>query len=95
VTADDAAEQFAGAAREAMRSGALDGVSDDAMRQVLTAVVKLYSAKCEAAAAEIVPFAPEDVTPTEAVTLACGVIRGAGLNLFDVAMWFGRQTAGL
>jgi hypothetical protein len=94
VTAEEAAENFAALA-DAARQGTLDAVPDDALRRVLTATIRLYAAKSEAAQAEIVPFAPEDVTATEAVTLACGVIRGAGLNLFDVAMWFGRSSGGL
>ena len=95
MTSASAAEDFAALAMNAVRSGTPDAVSDEALRQVITATIKLYAAKAEAAQAEVVPFAPEDVTPTEVVTLACAVIRGAGLNLFDVAMWFGRQAGGL
>jgi hypothetical protein len=95
MTAEEAAEEFAALADAARHAGTLEAVPDNALRRVLTATIRLYAAKSEAAQAEVVPFAPEDVTPTEAVTLACGVIRGAGLNLFDVAMWFGRSAGGL
>ena len=86
---------FIAATNAALAAGAPGQVSDEAMRAVLTAVIRLYAAKSERADAEPEPFAAESVTATEAVTLACAVIRGAGLNLFDVAMWYGRPAAGL
>lgn len=95
MTVEESAEQFSGFANTAVRNATPDAVPDEALRTVLTAAIKLYAAKSEAAQAEIPPFAPDDVTPTEVVTLACAVIRGAGLNLFDVAMWFGRHAGGL
>jgi hypothetical protein len=95
VTAGEAAENFAVLAENAIRTANPDAVPDEALRRALTAAIRLYAAKAEAAQEEPVPFAPEDVTPTEVVVTACGIIRGAGLNLFDVAMWFGRATRGL
>ncbi len=86
---------FVAATKAALAAGEPERISDETMREVLTAVVRLYAAKSERADAEPSPFAPEAVTATEAVTLACAVIRGAGLNLFDVAMWYGRPAAGL
>ena len=88
-------EDFIAATSAALAADAPEQVSDEAMRAVLAAVIRLYAAKSERADAEPEPFAADAVTATEAVTLACAVIRGAGLNLFDVAMWYGRPAAGL
>jgi hypothetical protein len=38
----------------------------------------------------VAPVAPGTVTATETVVTACGLIRAADLNMFDVAIWFHR-----
>lgn len=95
MTGEEAAAGFAESAQAAVAGGTPEAISDAALQDVLTAAIRLFAAKAEAAGTPPVAFAPELVTPTEAVVLACAVIRGAGLNLFDVAMWFSRQTGGL
>ena len=90
-----AAAAFIAETEAALAAGTPERIADESMRGVLTALIRLYAAKSERAEAEPEPFAADAVTATEAVTLACGVIRGAGLNLFDVAMWYGRPAAGL
>jgi hypothetical protein len=88
-TARDPSKAFADAAAAALRRGNLDAISDNDLRKVLTAAVKLYAAKAERHG-EIAPFAGGAVTATETVVAACAMIRAADLNLFDVAMWFHR-----
>jgi hypothetical protein len=61
----------------------------------LTASIKAYAAKAEAAEAEFAPFGAEDVTATETAVTACAMIRAAGLNVFDIAMWFQRPVTRL
>jgi hypothetical protein len=39
---------------------------------------------------DVAPFTPGTVTATETVVTACGMIRAADLNMFDVAIWFHR-----
>ena len=36
------------------------------------------------------PVTPEIVTPTDIVVTVSDLIRSAGLNLWDVSMWFNR-----
>lgn len=86
---------FVERARAAVAGGTPEAIADEDLQDVLTAAIRLYAAKAEATGTPPAAFAPDQVTPTEAVVLACAVIRGAGLNLFDVAMWFSRQTGGL
>jgi hypothetical protein len=91
----DPGEAFCAAAGDAIASGNLDAVSDESLRRVLTAAVKLYAAKMDGLVEEIPPFEQNSVNATETVVASCAMIRAAGLNLFDVAMWFRRQAGGL
>jgi hypothetical protein len=81
---------FVAAARDAIKRGEPDAVSDKTLQQVLTAAVKLYAAKVERRGYDVVPFPQHAVTATETVVTACGIIRAADLNMFDVAIWFHR-----
>jgi hypothetical protein len=85
-----AAPDFCTAARHALKRGEPDAISDKALQQVLTAAVKIYAAKVERRGHDVAPFAPGTVTATETVVTACGLIRAADLNMFDVAIWFHR-----
>jgi hypothetical protein len=76
----------------ALRRGDMAAIPDDALRRVLTVAVKAYAAKVEAAGGEFMPFESGSVTATETVVMACAMIRAAGLNLFDIAMWFQRPV---
>jgi hypothetical protein len=81
---------FCAAARDALKRGQPDAISDRTLQQVLTAAVKVYAAKVERRGHDVVPFAEGTVTATESVVTACGLIRAADLNMFDVAIWFHR-----
>jgi hypothetical protein len=81
---------FCAAARDALKRGEPDTISDKMLQQVLTAAVKIYAAKVERRGHDVAPFAPNTVTATETVVTACGLIRAADLNMFDVAIWFHR-----
>jgi hypothetical protein len=85
-----ATADFCAAARDALKRGEPDAISDRALQQVLTAAVKIYAAKVERRGHDVAPFAAGTVTATESVVTACGLIRAADLNMFDVAIWFHR-----
>lgn len=91
----DPAAAFCAAANAALKRGDHDSISDASLRRVLTAAVKLYAAKMDGQETEIAPFEKNRVNATETVVASCAMIRSAGLNLFDVAMWFRRSAAGL
>ncbi|HXQ84686.1 MAG TPA: hypothetical protein VN769_11535 [Xanthobacteraceae bacterium] len=84
------AKDFCAAARDALKRGDPEVISDKALQQVLTAAVKIYAAKVERRGHDVAPFARGTVTATETVVTACGLIRAADLNMFDVAIWFHR-----
>ncbi len=81
---------FCAAARDALKRGEPDAISDKTLQQVLTAAVKVYAAKVERRGHDVAPFPRGTVTATETVVTACGLIRAADLNMFDVAIWFHR-----
>ncbi len=81
---------FCAAAHDALKRGEPDAISDRALQQVLSAAAKIYAAKVERRGYELSPFPPNTVTATETVVAACGMIRAADLNMFDVAIWFHR-----
>jgi hypothetical protein len=81
---------FCALARAALKRGEPDAVSDKTLQRVLSAAVKIYAAKVERRGYEVAPFPHNTVTATETVVTACGMIRAADLNMFDVAIWFHR-----
>jgi len=81
---------FCAAARDALKRGEPDAISDKTLQQVLTAAVKVYAAKVERRGHDVLPFPQHAVTATETVVAACAMIRAADLNMFDVAIWFHR-----
>lgn len=83
-------EAFTALAERTLASGNYDTFSDADLERVMTVAVKLYFAKAEAADAYPPPVTAERVTPTEVVTVISEMLRAAGLNLFDLSMWFRR-----
>ena len=81
---------FCATARDALKRGEPDAISDKTLQQVLSAAVKVYAAKVERRGHDVVPFPQHAVTATETVVAACAMIRAADLNMFDVAIWFHR-----
>ena len=58
---------FCAAARDALKRGEPDAISDKTLQQVLTAAVKVYAAKVERRGHDVVPFPQHAVTATETV----------------------------
>jgi len=81
---------FCALAKEALKRGEPDAISDKALQRVLSAAVKVYAAKTERRGHDVKPFEEGAITATETVVAACGMIRAADLNMFDVAIWFHR-----
>jgi hypothetical protein len=83
-------DDFVDAAERALASGDLDSVSDAELERVMTAAVRLYAAKTETDSPPATPITPDRVTPTDVVVAVSDIIKAAGLNLWDVSMWFRR-----
>jgi hypothetical protein len=83
-------DDFVAAAERALSSGQLGQVSDADLERVMTAAVRLYAAKAETDQPPVQAITPSSVTPTDVVVTVSDLIRSAGLNLWDVSMWFNR-----
>jgi len=84
-------EDFVRAAEQALAADEPGMVSDAELERVLTAAVRLYAAKSESDTPPVNAVTPSNVTPTDIVVTVTGLIRSAGLNLWDVSMWFNRS----
>jgi hypothetical protein len=85
-----AAGAFCALVEEALRDSKPDLVPDEVLQRVLSAAVRLYTAKSEDRPAELAPFGAQPVNATEAVTAICAIMRAADLNFFDLQMWYRR-----
>ena len=73
MSAESHADAFCDLVTAALQRGDLDAIPDTALRRVLTAAVKAYAAKAEAAGDEFAPFEDGQVTATETAVAACAM----------------------
>ena len=64
-------------------------LAPDEVRAIVSAATRLYANASTQAGLELPPLT-SDVSTTDAVTLACALIRSQDLTPFEMAMWFGR-----
>jgi hypothetical protein len=62
-------------------------LSPEQVRAVVSAVTRLYAAASARAGEELPPVGPE-VSTTDAVSLACALVRSQDLTPFEMAVWF-------
>lgn len=101
VTANDSAS-IAGTLQEFVQRVLYDsaGIAIDVkdVRSLVSSVTRLYAACSTKAGGEIVAI-DETVSATDAVMLACALIRAHSLNPFDLALWYslgsGRDRPGV
>lgn len=71
----------------AIQEGRAERVPAEDVTKLLTGAVKLYAAAVEEGAREVAPI-DRTVSTTEAVVVACALMRAHNLNPFDLALWF-------
>jgi hypothetical protein len=64
-------------------------LSPESVRAVVTAATRLYARASDRAGQPLPPLAP-DVSATEALTLACALLKSQDLTPFDMAIWCSR-----
>jgi hypothetical protein len=64
-------------------------LSPEQVRAVVSAVTRLYAAASAAAGRELPPVG-SDISTTDALTLACALVRSQDLTPFEMAVWFSR-----
>jgi hypothetical protein len=81
------------AALERLASDRAEALSPESVRAVVSAATRLYASASEQAGSEIPPL-DAAVSTTEALTLACALLRSQDLTPFDMALWFPRGSHG-
>ena len=64
-------------------------LSPEQVRALVSAATRLYAAASARAGEELPPVGPE-VSTTDAVSLACALVRSQDLTPFEMAVWFSR-----
>ena len=59
------------------------------VRAIVSAATRLYASACGRAGEELPPVT-DSVSTTDAITLACALVRSQDLTPFEMAMWFSR-----
>jgi hypothetical protein len=75
----------------ATEAGELAAVAREDVTNLLTAGIKLYAAYAEELETEIPPI-DSSVSTTEAMVVACALLRAQHMNPFDLALWFQKTT---
>ncbi|MDE3170469.1 MAG: hypothetical protein KGL75_10015 [Acidobacteriota bacterium] len=98
MSPSDAAPQFAdlsGALHDRIAAtidaGQIARVPPQDVTALLTEAVRLYSAVAEEIEREIPPI-DATISATEAMVVACALLRAHRLNPFDLALWFSRTA---
>jgi hypothetical protein len=74
----------------AIQDGRIVGLlPEEAITALMSSAVRLYSAVVEDADREI-PVIDSTISTTEAMVVACALLRAQRLNPFDLALWFSR-----
>ena len=66
-------------------------ISPEAIRQLVSDATVAYARAVEEHGEELPPLRA-DVCTTDALTLACALLRSQNLNPFDLALWFSRNA---
>ena len=77
-------------------AGEIADVPPADVTNLVSGAVKLYAAALEEAepGAKTIPVIDGTVSTTEAMVMACELLRAHHLNPFDLALWFSRTAPG-
>jgi predicted lipid-binding transport protein (Tim44 family) len=78
------AEQLAADIQRALRAGDLDVLTPETLQTLMTAACRLYAAQSEAGS-KVLPVG--EVTPTDIMVTASGLMRAGNLAVFELGMW--------
>ena len=79
-----AAERLAADIQRALATGDHDVLTPEALQKLMTAACRLYSAQSEAGS-QMLPVG--EVTPTDIMITASGLMRAGNLAVFELGMW--------
>jgi hypothetical protein len=72
-------------------AGQIARVAPEDVTALMTEAVRLYAAVTEEIEREILPI-DASISTTEAMVVACALLRAHRLNPFDLALWFSRTA---
>jgi hypothetical protein len=78
---------------ETVKAGEVADVSREDVTALVSGAVKLYATSAEEAESDV-PVIDATVSTTEAMVVACALLRAHHLNPFDLALWFSRTARG-
>jgi len=78
---------------ETVKAGEVADVPRPDVTVLVSGAVKLYAASAEEAESDV-PVIDATVSTTEAMVVACALLRAHNLNPFDLALWFSRTAPG-
>jgi hypothetical protein len=73
------------------QAGELAGVPREDVTSLMTEAVKLYAEFAEELESDV-PAIDSTVSTTEAMVVACALLRAQHMNPFDLALWFSRTA---
>jgi len=79
-----AAEALAADIQRALKSGDHEVLSPETLQKLMTAACRLYSAQVEAGS-QALPVG--EVTPTDIMVTASGLMKAGNLAVFELGMW--------
>ena len=81
---ESAAQDLAAAIQRGLAAGNTDVLSPEALQKLMTAACRLYSAQVEAGS-QMLPV--KEVTSTDIMVTASGLLRAGNLAVFELGMW--------
>jgi hypothetical protein len=83
-SASVAAEQVAADIQRALKAGDHEVLTPEVLQKLMTAACRLYSAQVEAGS-QALPVG--EVTPTDIMVTASGLMKAGNLAVFELGMW--------
>jgi precorrin-4 methylase len=89
------AAQLSAQVEQMIQAGEAAEVRGEDVTKLMSGAVKLYAACAEEAepGVEAAPVIDQTVSTTEAMVVACALLRAHRLNPFDLALWFSRTAS--
>ncbi len=84
VAAQEMAQALAAAIQRGLAAGDPSVLSPEALQKLMTATCRLYSAQVEAGS-QVAPV--REVTSTDIMTTASGLLKAGNLAVFELGMW--------
>ncbi len=81
---EGAAQDLAAAIQRGLATGSTDVLSPEALQKLMTAACRLYSAQVDAGS-QMLPV--KEVTSTDIMVTASGLLRAGNLAVFELGMW--------